>query len=94
MRSFVPPIVVENANAEVDLFFQAPDAAVYAIPMRRDNFVKFDVKLTFDHGVLTGYTSNNPSQALAVLQIPSDLIKDIIGLNASSSSITSGAKSN
>jgi hypothetical protein len=94
MRSFALPVVVENANTEVDLFFQAPDATIYAIPMRRDDFVKFDVKLTFDHGVLTGYASNNPSQALAVLQIPSDLIKDIVGLNTSSSSVTAGAKTN
>ncbi|MBU6299722.1 MAG: hypothetical protein KJS68_15900, partial [Alphaproteobacteria bacterium] len=85
MRTFVLPIIDKDDNAEVDLSFQAPDAAIYAIPMRRDDFVKFDVRLTFDHGVLTGYASNNPSQALAVLQIPSDLIKDIVGLNSSSS---------
>lgn len=94
MRSFVLPVVVENANTEVDLFFQAPDSAIYAIAMRRDDFVKFDVKLTFDHGVLTGYTSTNPSQALAVLQIPSDLIKDIVGLDTSSSSAATAKKTN
>ncbi|MDE1985984.1 MAG: lipoprotein [Alphaproteobacteria bacterium] len=85
MRSFVLPVLDKDSNTHVDLTFQAPDAAIYAIPMRRADFVKFDVKLTFDHGVLTGYTSSDPSQVLAVLQIPSDLIKDIVGLNSSSS---------
>ena len=81
MRSFVLPVLDKDSNTRVDLTFQAPDAAIYAIPMRRADFVKFDVKLSFDHGVLTGYSSNNPSQVVAVLQIPSDLIKDIVGLN-------------
>ena len=71
--------------ASVQFLFSAPDQdATYAIPMNRKAFVKFDVRLTFDHGVLTKFESNDPSQALAVLQIPANLIKDILGLETSS----------
>jgi hypothetical protein len=74
-----------SETASVQFLFSAPDQdATYAIPMNRKAFVKFDVKLTFDHGVLTKFESNDPSQALAVLQIPANLIKDILGLETSS----------
>lgn len=76
-----------------DFLFTAPDqSATYSIPMVRKDFVKFDVKLTFDHGVLKKIDSTDPSQLLALIQIPGDLIKDILGLDTSSSSSAAAAK--
>jgi len=60
-----------SRSASVQFLFSAPDqGATYAIPMNRKAFVKFDVKLTFDHGVLTKFESNDPSQALAYFRYP------------------------
>jgi hypothetical protein len=76
----------DATNHGITLLLQAPDPDHdYAIPLRRKDFVKFDVKLTFDHGVLTSFASNDPSQLLAVLAIPSDLIKDVLGFGTSGS---------
>jgi hypothetical protein len=94
MQTFAWRIADRKSRTDIILTFQAPDTAIYAIPMRRNDFVKFDVRLTFSHGVLTGYTSNDPSKMLAVLQIPSDLIKGIVGLDTSSSNVATGTKKN
>jgi hypothetical protein len=76
------------------IVFAAPDAKrTYFMPLRRKWFVKFDAKLTFDRGVLTKFESANPSQALAALQLPGDVIKSILGLStATSSSAVSKSK--
>jgi len=66
--------------------FTAPDPSLmYFMPLVRDWLVKFDVKLTFDRGVLTKFEASKPSQALAALQLPTDVIKSILGLDTPTS---------
>jgi hypothetical protein len=79
---------IEAASAPPSqIVFSAPDVLhTYYVPLERKWFVKFDAKLDFDRGVLTGFKSSSPSEALAALQIPGDVIKNIIGLSTASSS--------
>lgn len=64
----------------------APDPTrVFYIPFDRKMFAKFDVKLTFDHGMLTTFQSTDTSEFLAALQVPGDVIRSILGLSTSSS---------
>ena len=79
--------VTDEINSDTqDIIFSAPDpTCTYSFPMVRRDLVKFDAQLTFDHGVLTKVQTNDPSEFLALIQIPGDIIKDVLGLDTSSS---------
>lgn len=53
---------------------------LYYIPLDRKHLTKFDVKLTFDRGMLTKFESTDPSEALAALSVPSTIVRAILGL--------------
>lgn len=57
----------------------------YFIPFQRRGVAKLDIKLEFDHGMLTKYSSDDTSQLLAAIQLPADIVKSILGLSTSSS---------
>ncbi|MFZ1990474.1 MAG: hypothetical protein WAW96_11970 [Alphaproteobacteria bacterium] len=76
------------------LAYPDPDRAFF-IPFKKRGLAKLDVSLTFDHGMLTKYESDDQSQVLAVLQLPGDLVKSILGLSTSSSgSVAAAPKKN
>lgn len=67
-----------------EFLLTAPDTnSIYAIAMNRRPLVKFATTLTFEHGVLTGVETDDPSEGLAILQIPSDIVKGLLGLKPS-----------
>lgn len=63
-----------------EAMFIAPSPEIYRIRIDRKLFTKYDVKLTFSHGVLTKFDSTDNSEVLAALQVPANLIKAILGL--------------
>ena len=68
---------IEDANSTsypngraYEFLLTAPDtASIYAVAMNRRPLVKFATTLTFEHGVLTGYETDDPSEGLATLCI-------------------------
>jgi len=70
----------------------APDEnRIFAIRLDRKTFAKFDVQLTFEHGMLTKFASNDTAEALAALEIPADIVKGIIGLGTPSAGSAAAA---
>ncbi|HEY0301876.1 MAG TPA: hypothetical protein VGC36_11105 [Rhizomicrobium sp.] len=59
---------------------------IQQVTLNRNGPAKTDIKLGFSHGVLTKYENNRPSTALAVIGIPADILKGVLGHPPSSSS--------
>ena len=80
--TFAVNIKVKVGDSVVARHFEVaapdPDLILY-IPINRKVFSKYDVKLTFDHGMLKKFDSNDKSEVLAALQLPSAVIKAILG---------------
>ncbi len=84
-------ITDDFAETTVASLVPDPDHTLY-VPMDRDRFTKTDIKATFTHGVLSKYQRIQPSEALAVISIPADILKGLLGLPPLSSSAAGPTK--
>lgn len=73
--------VIFNDNLyEKILYLPKPGSPILAWDLKRPAFVQKISKLTFTNGVLTEVYLNKPSELLAGLKIPSEILKAVAGL--------------
>jgi hypothetical protein len=73
-------LIFKNNLYEKILYLPKPDAPVIAWDIKRPAFVQKVNKLTFANGVLTEVYLNKPSELLAGLKIPAEILKAVAGM--------------
>ena len=86
--------VAHQNNVTKQIASVIPDPEqIMQVRLDRNGPTKSDIKMEFNHGVLTKYENNQPSTALAWIGIPADILKGVLGLAPSSGSAAgSGTK--
>jgi hypothetical protein len=73
--------VIFNDNLyEKIIYLPKPDSPIIAWDIKRPAFVQKITKLTFANGVLTEVYLNKPSELLAGLKIPAEILKAVAGM--------------
>lgn len=76
------PLIFEENNKEIQrVYIQLPDRTrIGNIAVTRAAFVNKVTKLTFNSGVLTKLDITKPSETIAAIQIPIDIVKSIVSI--------------